>query len=119
MILKNLPTTANLLLSCHLRQRFAIDCADGDVEFATMGNAVRLAIFDPDDGIGCGEHLHVMRCCDNRDAEFRLQIAEEGDDLFACVQVQIARRLVRQNDGRLVHKGARDGDTLLLATGNL
>ena len=84
-----------------------------------MGDAVCLTIFDPNDGVGRGKHLHVMRRRDDRDAEFRLQIAEEGDDLFACMQVQIACRLVRQNDRRLVHKGSRDGDTLLLATGNL
>ena len=119
MIMKNLPTTANLLLSCHLSQRLAVDCADGDVEFTTMGDAVCLAIFDPNDGVGCGEHLHVMRRRDDRDAEFRLQVAEQGDDLLACVQVQIARRFVRQNDGRLVHEGAGDGDALLLAAGNL
>ena len=60
-----------------------------------------------------------MRRRDDRDAEFRLQVAEQGDNLLACVQVQIARRFVRQNDGRLVHEGAGDGDALLLAAGNL
>ena len=40
-------------------------------------------------------------------------------DLDACFGVEVARRLVRENDRRVVHERPRDGDPLLLPSGEL
>ena len=44
---------------------------------------------------------------------------EQIHDLHACFRVEGARRLVGQNDFRLVDQGARDGDALHLAARKL
>ena len=44
---------------------------------------------------------------------------EQIHDLHACFRVEGARRLVSQNDFRLVDQGARDGDALHLAARKL
>ncbi len=48
-----------------------------------------------------------------------VDLLHELDDLLARRGVQVGRRLVRQHDLRLGHQGARDGDALPLAAGEL
>src|SRR3989442_10704997 len=40
-------------------------------------------------------------------------------DLARGLRVQVARRLIREDDVRFVHEGAGDGDPLLLTAGKL
>ena len=48
-----------------------------------------------------------------------VELAQEPHDLVARVRVEIAGRLVRQNDMRIVDQGTGDGHALLLAAGKL
>ena len=59
-----------------------------------------------------------MRHLDDRGA-FIVQLAEQLHDFFALRRMQIAGRLVRQNQPRAGDHGARDSDQLLLAAGEL
>jgi hypothetical protein len=45
------------------------------------------------------------------------QLSQERHDAFTLNAVQVARRLVGQNEKRLDHQGAGDGHALLLAAG--
>jgi len=47
------------------------------------------------------------------------QVLEQGDDFLAGGEVQVAGRLVGQDDGRGVGQGTGDGHALLLAAGQL
>ena len=49
----------------------------------------------------------------------RVELAEQGDDLGAGVAVEVAGRLVGEDQRRLRHERAGDGDALLLAAGQL
>jgi hypothetical protein len=41
---------------------------------------------------------------------------EEAHDLHTGLRIEVAGRLVGQQDGWIVHEGARDGDPLSLTT---
>src|SRR5574341_828687 len=62
-----------------------------------------------------------MIVCDQQ--ERRVALAVEFDqqlkDVFAVPRIQVARRLVGQQNLRIVGEGARDGYALLLAAGKL
>src|SRR2546421_4292394 len=45
----------------------------------------------------------------------RVRVEEELEDAVGQRRIEISRRLVGEQDGRLVDQGARDGDALLLA----
>ncbi len=47
------------------------------------------------------------------------QAFQQGNDLLAGVQIQIAGGLIGQDDGRIVGQGPGNGDALLLAAGKL
>ena len=53
------------------------------------------------------------------DAEALVQIADEREDLVAGVRVEVAGRLVGQDDRRVDRQRARDGHPLALAAGQL
>ena len=63
-------------------------------------------------------HVQLVRDHDNRDA-LLVELLKNAHDLDAGLAVQISRRLVREQQLRLVHERARDGNTLLLAAGKL
>jgi len=50
------------------------------------------------------------------DAALDVQPLKNVHDLDARPRVEVAGRLVGQQDGRLCHEGARDRDALLLAS---
>jgi hypothetical protein len=52
----------------------------------------------------------------DRDSRF-VQLAQNCEDLLLACAVQIAGRLIGQDDARPVDQGARDRYTLLLAAG--
>ena len=61
--------------------------------------------------------LWFVRHEDHRQSALAVQALEDAHDLSAGARVESTRRLVRQNDRRLVDQGAGDRDTLLLSTG--
>src|SRR5690242_8567595 len=48
-----------------------------------------------------------------------VKLAEEVHDRLAVLRVEVARRLVGEEDERIADEGAGDGDALLLAAGKL
>jgi hypothetical protein len=48
-----------------------------------------------------------------------VELEEEIHDLFPRLAIEVPRRFVREEHGRLIGEGARDPDTLLFATGKL
>src|SRR5262245_1247944 len=60
----------------------------------------------------------VMLHHDDRAATL-IEIFEDAHDLVAHLAVQISRGLIREQDARLSHDRACDGDALPLATGEL
>ncbi len=56
---------------------------------------------------------------DDRDALLHVQSLEDAHDLGAGLGIQVAGRLVGQDDARLVDQRPRDGDALLLPAGQL
>jgi hypothetical protein len=48
-----------------------------------------------------------------------VKVLEEGQDLIASSTVQCTGRLVGQDESGIVHHRARDGDSLLLSSGEL
>jgi len=70
-------------------------------------------------GIRLLRRLSAVRRHDHSRAESPGQGTEEGDDLGALRGVQVASRLVRQQQFRLMDQRPRDRDPLLLASGQL
>src|ERR1039458_3043269 len=68
---------------------------------------------------GAGGDPRIVRGHDKRGLVLIAQGAEEFDDLLAGMGVQVARRLVRQDQVRLVDERAGNGDALLLAAGKV
>jgi ABC-type phosphonate transport system ATPase subunit len=64
-----------------------------------------------------GGDLRVVRDQDDRLAAVVAQRAQQPDNLFAGGRVEIARRLISEQDAGLVRQRPGDGDTLLLAAG--
>src|SRR5690606_15815263 len=65
----------------------------------------------------CG-HLPVMRD-DNDRASFAVQFLQDAENFLATMAIKRAGRLVCQNHIRIIDKGARDGNALLLTAGKL
>ena len=55
----------------------------------------------------------------DRLAELRVQLLEQGEDVVGARAIEVARRLVGDDDRRVVDDGARDRDALLLPAGEL
>ena len=58
-----------------------------------------------------------QRIVGDKDDRFALapQFGQQGEDAFACGRVEVAVRLVGNENGRVVRQGAGNGDPLLLA----
>jgi len=63
--------------------------------------------------------LRAVRRNDQGRLPFRAQSAKQFDDFLAGVRIEIAGRLIRQNQLRFVDERPGDGHTLLFATGQL
>ena len=70
-----------------------------------------------DDAIGVSGDFRIMG--DNNQSQPLLLIepAQEGHHFRADLRVEVARRLVGQDQGRFMHQGAGNGRALLLAAG--
>ncbi len=73
-----------------------------------------LAVADVDDAVRVFGDVVLVRDQDNRVA-LLVQAIEERHDLQAGLRVEVAGRLVGQNDRRVVHQSASDRHTLPLA----
>src|SRR5436190_13916401 len=79
---------------------------------------LHLAVADVDDAMRVGGDVGLVRDEDDRVAP-RVQPMEHLHDFLAGLRVEVAGRLVGEQDGRVVHQGARDGDALALTAGQL
>src|SRR5690349_9055545 len=74
-----------------------------------------LAVFEDDEAVGIAERAQAVG-----DGEGGPALDQAGDgvlDLLLGVSVHGGRRLVQDEDARVVKDGTRDGDTLTLAAG--
>ena len=100
-------------------------CSRPDVSWpARRGPALDRQRFDPagrhaDDAIGVGDQVEVVRHHDDSQPVVAVQVAEQLDDLAAGVGVEVAGRLVGEQDARPVDQGPGDGGPLHLAAGQL
>jgi hypothetical protein len=75
---------------------------------------------DHRDLVGQGERLGlVVGDIDEGDAGAPLQLLQLGAHALAQLRIEVAERLVEQQDLRLDHQAARQRDPLLLAAGQL
>ena len=75
-----------------------------------------LALRHDDDLVRHGQRFFLIVCdIDERDAQFIVHFFQFELHLFAHLKIERAERLVEQQDLRLVHQRAGDGDALLLA----
>jgi hypothetical protein len=72
-----------------------------------------------DGSLAARGHFHVVGDDDDGRSEAGVDVANQGQDLFACAGVEIPGRLVGEEDRRVDRQGARDGDALALAAGEL
>ena len=78
-----------------------------------------LSIAHGQDAIRIGGDVGLVRDHDDRDAAFAIERGERLHDLVRRAGVEVAGRLVRQQQARVVDQRARDRDPLLLAAGEL
>src|SRR5687767_13750768 len=85
-----------------------------------LAAVVRLddAVAKDDDTLRMGRDVRLVRHHDHR-LPLRGQLLEHAHDLFRGRRVEVARRLVGEQDRRRVDERARDGDTLPLSAGEL
>ena len=72
----------------------------------------------PDRAVGEGGHLGIVRD-ENHGDPLGVELLEHPQDFHAGVRIEVARRLVGQQQGRAVDQRPRDGHALLLAAGHL
>ncbi len=75
-----------------------------------------LAVADVDDAVGVFGDVGLVSDEDDSVA-FPVKLVEQRHDLDAGFGVEVAGRLVGQDDGRIIDKGAGDGDALALTAG--
>ncbi len=68
---------------------------------------------------GVGRDIGFVGHDDNGDAALAIERLQRLHDLVRVPGIEIAGRLVRKQQDRIVDQGARDGDPLLLAAGQL
>src|SRR5690606_40346945 len=95
------------LAACRLQRRTS-GCALFELTLVQVKHAPR--------ALGC---VRIVRDHDDRLALLFVQRLQQLEDLIARLAVQVAGRLVAQQDRRVGDDGARDADTLLLAAGQL
>lgn len=82
-----------------------------------IGNTSAAA--EADDGLGAFGKFKVMGHQHQGSSGGLVQLEKHGDDAFAGLAIQVAGGLVGKEDFRAVDESTREGDTLLLATGEL
>ena len=94
-----------------------LEAALFDVDVLDALDAIHLAVLDPDNPVRGFEHLVVVGGSDHGHTQLAAEMAQQLDDFFAGIQIEIGRWFVGQNNGGRVDQGAGDGDALLLAAG--
>src|ERR1035437_3993876 len=74
------------------------------------------SVADADDALRVQGHFLLVRDDDDGVAPVGKAL-EQRHDFRAGLGIEISRRLVREQDGRFVHKRTRDGDALTLSAG--
>ena len=69
------------------------------------------------DSIGVGRQFVIVSHDDEGCPTRAVQLTEERKQGIAGMGIEVACRLIGQDEIRLLHQGARDGDPLLFATG--
>ena len=78
-----------------------------------------LAVLEEDDPVGVGGNARIVRDDDHGAAPVVRGFAQQADDLVAGLRVQVAGRLVAQDQRRVGDHRPRQRNTLLLAAGKL
>src|SRR5207249_4705845 len=78
-----------------------------------------LAISDVEDAVSDGRNPSVVGDHDDGLLEISVQRLEQIQDFLAGLRVEFSRGLVREEQGRFVRQGNRDGDPLLLTAAHL
>ena len=90
------------------------------IELLRRADLLHHAVAQHDDPVGERQRLVlVVRDVDRGRAERVVDAADLGPHLEAQLGVEVRQRLVHQDERRLDDDGARDGDALLLAAGEL
>ena len=90
------------------------------VELERRADLLDRAGVQHDDLVGHGHRLDlVVGDVDHRVAEVAVQLGDLDAHLHAQLGIEVRQRLVEQEDPRLAHDGAADGDALALAAGEL
>src|SRR5450830_958416 len=79
----------------------------------------KLSFVQLQDAFCVGRRRRIVRDHDDRLAHLPVQQLEDLQDLVSRSPIEIPGRLVAQQDIRVGHQGARNGNTLLLAAGQL
>src|SRR5215475_13181481 len=78
-----------------------------------------LAVAEDDDALGVFRDVVFVSDEQQRDAAFAVEPLEDLHDLDRSAAVEGARRLVRENDRRVIDQRPRDRDALLLSARKL
>src|ERR687883_1530576 len=104
------------------RATLRMELADGLHEVEDVLGAVRLlgvvddlAVGEDEQPVGVGGGGRVVRDHDDRLAELVDGAAQQVEDLAGGLGVEVAGRLVGEDDGGLARQRTGDGDALLLA----
>ena len=90
------------------------------VHLVGRADLLDIALVEHGDSVGEGQRLLlIVGDVDGGDAELPLHLFQLVAQLYAQLGVQIGKRLVHADDGRLHHQRAGDGHALLLAAGEL
>ena len=76
-----------------------------------------LPVAEIDVAVGVCRDVGFVGDDDRGDALQAIEALKDRHDLDTRARIERARRFIRENDLRIVHQSARDGDALLLAAG--
>src|SRR5581483_3482990 len=83
------------------------------------GGLHELPLFQVQDALGACGGARIVRYQQDRLAQAFLQLGHEIENLLGRMGIEIARRLIGDNQGRVGDDGTGNADTLLLAAGKL
>src|SRR5450759_225483 len=92
--------------------------SSSDVPHGDWASRIHLSVKDSHDALSPRGHIALMGDEHDR-ATLIVQLREESEDIRAGVGVEVAARLVGQDERRIGDECPRNGDTLLLATREL
>jgi len=75
------------------------------------------SVDEADMALGVGGDIFIMGDKHDGDAALFIELAEQFHQITASRRIEIAGRLVGEDDGGIGDQGAGDGDALLLAAG--